>query len=192
MDRHCQLLDHWTVWASQVVKGICSPLSRWGGDVGLSLGSVQGIQTSFHLVIWKMSLHLSLCREIRPSFESGHLGVHSIWGRKHRVPLTYLLLREGSSWGACGKLAYLFSGRQGMVLILRRYGLHSNFSKLLYWNWWSSILERVVSINLWSFLKEVKPHVLYDVDHRMVMERMQWKFASSQFDLGYTRYFEFL
>ena len=25
------------------------------------------------------------------------------------VPLTYLLLREGSSLGACGKLAYLFN-----------------------------------------------------------------------------------
>ena len=29
------------------------------------------------------------------------------WARKHRVPLTHLFLREGSSWGACEKLAYL-------------------------------------------------------------------------------------
>ena len=29
-----------------------------------------------------MSLHLSHCREIWPSFESGRLGVHSTWGRK--------------------------------------------------------------------------------------------------------------
>ena len=34
-----------------------------------------------------MSLHLSHCRETRPSFESGHLGVHSTWARKHRVTL---------------------------------------------------------------------------------------------------------
>ena len=57
---------------------------------------------------------LSLCRDIRPSFESGHLGVHFTWSIKHRVPLTYIFLRENSSWGACGKLAYLFSRRQGI------------------------------------------------------------------------------
>ena len=47
----------------------------------------------------------------------------------------------------------------------------------------------VVSGNLSSFLKEVKPLVLYDVDREMVMEPMQGKFASSQFDLGYTKLF---
>ena len=57
---------------------------------------------------------LILCREIWPSFESGHLGVHFPWSRKHRVPLTYIFLRENSSSGACGKLAYLFSRRQGI------------------------------------------------------------------------------
>ena len=30
-------------------------------------------------------------------FESGPLGVHYTWGRKHSVALTYLFLREGSS-----------------------------------------------------------------------------------------------
>ena len=57
---------------------------------------------------------LSLCREIWPSFESGHLGVHFAWSIKHRVPLTYIFLRENSSWVACGKMAYLFSWRQGI------------------------------------------------------------------------------
>ena len=42
------------------------------------------------------------------------LAVHSTWDRKHRVPLTYLLLRENSTWGACGKVAHLFSQRQGI------------------------------------------------------------------------------
>ena len=42
------------------------------------------------------------------------LAVHSTWDRKHRVPLTYLLLRENSTWGASGKLAHLFSQRQGI------------------------------------------------------------------------------
>ena len=42
------------------------------------------------------------------------LAVHCTWDRKHRVPLTYLLLRENSTWGACLKLAHLFSQRQGI------------------------------------------------------------------------------
>ena len=36
------------------------------------------------------------------------------------------------------------------------------------------------------FLNGFKPLVLYDVDPRVVMETMQGKFASSQFDFGYT------
>ena len=43
--------------------------------------------------------------------------------------------------------------------------------------------------NLWSFIKGVKPLVLYVVDRGMVMEPMQGKLASSQFDLGYTELF---
>ena len=36
------------------------------------------------------------------------------------------------------------------------------------------------------FLKGVKPLFLYDVDCGVVMEPMQGKLASSQFDFGYT------
>ena len=39
------------------------------------------------------------------------------------------------------------------------------------------------------FLKGVKPLDVYDVDRGMVMEPMQGKLASSQFDLGYTEQF---
>ena len=46
-------------------------------------------------------------------------------------------------------------------------------------------------MNLSSFLKGVKPLVLYDEDRGMVMEPMQWKLASSQFDLGHTDIFRF-
>ena len=42
------------------------------------------------------------------------LAVHFTWDRKHRDPLTYQWLRENSTWGACGKLAHLFSQRQGI------------------------------------------------------------------------------
>ena len=58
-----------TPHASLGVKGKWSLLSRWGGDLGLSLWSPHWIQTSLHLVRWKMSLHSCYCREIRPSFE---------------------------------------------------------------------------------------------------------------------------
>ena len=40
-----------------------------------------------------------------------------------------------------------------------------------------------------SFLKGVKPLVLYDEDRGMVMEPMQGKLASSQFDLRHTDLF---
>ena len=56
-----------------------------------------------------MSLHSIHCSEIQHSLESGHHCIHSTWGSKLRDPLTYLLLREGYSWGACGKLAYFFN-----------------------------------------------------------------------------------
>ena len=39
------------------------------------------------------------------------------------------------------------------------------------------------------FLKGVKPLVLFDVDHGVVMEPKQGKLASSQFDFGYTKQF---
>ena len=42
---------------------------------------------------------------------------------------------------------------------------------------------------LCSFLKEVKPLVLYDVEHWIVMEPMKGKWASSRVDLGYTELF---
>ena len=47
----------------------------------------------------------------------------------------------------------------------------------------------VVSGNLRSFLKGVKPLVMYVLDRGTVMEPMQWKLASSKFDLGYTDLF---
>ena len=39
------------------------------------------------------------------------------------------------------------------------------------------------------FLKGVKPIVLYDVDRGVVIESMQGKLASSQFDFVYTEQF---
>ena len=93
-------------------------LSRWGRHLGLSLHSPKGIHTSLYLVRWKMSLYSSHCMEIRPSLESGHLSIHSTWGSKLRDPLTYLFLREWYSWGACGKLAYLFNRILGIRSLL--------------------------------------------------------------------------
>ena len=50
----------------------------------------------------------------------------------------------------------------------------------------------LVSGSLYSFLNGVKPLVLYDVDRGVVMEPMQGKLASSQFDFVYTEQFSFL
>ena len=47
----------------------------------------------------------------------------------------------------------------------------------------------VFSGKLSSFLKGVNPILLYDVDRGMVMEPMQGKLASSQFDFVYTKLF---
>ena len=46
-----------------------------------------------------------------------------------------------------------------------------------------------VSGNLCRFLKEVKPLVLYAVEHRIPMEQMSGKWASSCVDYGYTDLF---
>ena len=48
---------------------------------------------------------------------------------------------------------------------------------------------RRLSGNLSRFLKGVNPLVLYDVDRGLVMEPMQAKLASSEFDFGYTEQF---
>ena len=49
-------------------------LIRW--YIGFSLGTAQNIQTSLCIVRRKTSLHPSLCKEIRRSFDSGNLGIH--------------------------------------------------------------------------------------------------------------------
>ena len=49
--------------------------------------------------------------------------------------------------------------------------------------------ETVVPVYLSRFLKGVKPLVLYDVYHGVVMEPMQGNLASSQFDFAYTEVF---
>ena len=81
------LLKRATPHSSGDVRGVWSLLWRWGGELGLFLGSQQGIQTSLHVVRGNTGLNLSHCWEIRPCLEWGQLGVHSTWGSKLRVPL---------------------------------------------------------------------------------------------------------
>ena len=52
-----------------------------------------------------------------------------------------------------------------------------------------SLYEYSVSGNLCSFLKEVKPLVLYAVDYGRAIEPMKGKWVSSRVDLGYTGLF---
>ena len=44
-------------------------------------------------------------------------------------------------------------------------------------------------MNLFKFLKEIKPLVLYDVEHGIAMEPMKGKWASFGVDLGNTELF---
>ena len=53
----------------------------------------------------------------------------------------------------------------------------------------SSRLETVVSGNLLSCLKEVKPIFVYDVQRDMSLDTLQGNQASSQVDVGYTELF---
>ena len=69
--------------------------------------------------------------------------------------------------------------------------MHGAFLELLYCNKYSYRLETCVSGNLCSFLKELKPLVLYAVEHVIAMEPMKVKWASFQVDLGYTELFSF-
>ena len=130
---------------------MCFSLSRWGGELWLSLGFPQGIQISLHLVRWNTSLNLRHCRDIRPSFESGSLAVHSTWDRKHRVPLTYLFLRENSPWGAGGKLAQIFNQKQGISSHLRTIWGSLSFPRgavliLIFISIWDGCLRESLSI----------------------------------------------
>ena len=97
------------------------------------------------------SLNLRHCREILPSFESGSLAVHSTWDRKHRVPLTYLLLRENSTWGAGGNLAQIFNQRQGISSHLGTIWRASSFPQvpvliLIFISTWEGCLRESLSI----------------------------------------------
>ena len=67
--------------------------------------------------------------------------------------------------------------------------MHGTFFELLCWNEYSYRLEAGFSENLCSFLKEVKPLVLYSVEHGIAMEAMNGKWASCRVDLGYTELF---
>ena len=109
------------------------PLSRWGGDLRVSLGSPQGIQTSHHLVTWNTSLNLSHCREICPSFESSlsryipleteiteSLSPTYCWGKTPHEVLV-------ESW-----LKSSIKDRESAVN-LGWYVVHGAFLELLYW-----------------------------------------------------------
>ena len=164
-------------------------LSWWGRELRLSLGSPQGIQTSLHLVRWKTTLHSSHCREIQAYFESGHLGVHSIWAANsgyllhnyswEKPPLEVLVESWHSSW---------VKARQS-ALISRWFGVYGAFLELLYWTWCSSRLGTMFSVNLWSCLGGVKPLVVFDGEHEMAVEPMQGNQASSWVDLWCTELF---
>ena len=75
------------------------------------------------------------------------------------------------------------------ALISRRYAVTGFFILLLYWNWCSYRLEMGVSGNLWIVVKDVKTHVVYDLEWETAMDSMKGKCVSSSVNLGYTNQF---
>ena len=74
-------------------QSVWFPLSRWSGDLRLSLGYPQGVKTSLHLVTWNTSLNLSHCREIRPSLSQASGGTFHL-RQKAQIP-SDLTIAEG-------------------------------------------------------------------------------------------------
>ena len=93
-------------------------------DVRAPVKMMRGTRVSSRISIQDSNIASSCDMKHEPKFKPlegntafflvRHLAVHSSWDRKHRVPLSYILLRENSIWGACGKLAHLFSQRHGI------------------------------------------------------------------------------
>ena len=75
------------------------------------------------------------------------------------------------------------------ALISIKYGVPGSFILLPYWSWGSYRFEMGTSGNLWIFIKDVKPLVVYDVECEMAMDSRKGKCASSWVDLGYTNLF---
>ena len=150
--RQCHNFEKLNARASRSVKWSEDPVQMRRAPRAF-LGSPHRIHTSLHLVWGKMSLHSSHCREIRHSFESGHLGIHSTWGSKLRVPFTNLLLREGYSWGFLQSWPTSSIESWESILFSRWYGVHEAFLEFLCWNCCSPRFEIGVSGNLWSCLK---------------------------------------
>ena len=108
---------------------------------------------------------------------------------KTKVPLTYILLRENSSWVLVERWLTSSVEDRESALISRRYGVPGSFNLLLYWNWCSYRHDMGASGNLWIVVKDVKPLVVYDVECEMAMDSMKGKCASSWVDLGCTNLF---
>ena len=102
------IITFWTPRASRSVKSYEDPIQ------------MRRAPRSFPKFFTKFSyIALSYAMKDEPEFKTlhgnptffrvGHLSIHSTWGSKLRDPLKYLMLREGYSWSACGKLAYFFN-----------------------------------------------------------------------------------
>ena len=78
------------------------------------------------------------------------------------------------------------------ALMLRRYVVHGPIFTLLCLNEYSYRLEASVSENLWSFLKEFMPLVLYSVEHGIAMEPMKGKWLHLELIWVTPSFFAFL
>ena len=86
-------------------------------------------------------------------------------------------------------LTFLLVEVRESALILRSFDVHGAFHQLLCRTWCSSKLWMVLSGNLWSCLREVKPLVVVDRECGISLVPMQGNQASSRIDLRYIDYF---
>ena len=128
-------------------------LSWWGGHLGLSLDSPQGIYTSLFLVRWKTSLHSSHCRKsdllyshgisvstLLEAANSGTLSHTYCWGKGTPEVLV-------ESWPTSSIESW------GPAVFSRWYGVHEAFLEFLCWNWCYSRFETGMSGNLCNCLR---------------------------------------
>ena len=125
-----------------------------------------------------------------PTFFQARESRYPLHVRQHIQGPSHIPIAEGRLLlRCCGNVAYLFNRILGISSLLEKIWGAWSFPRVAVENLCSYRLETGVSGNLYSFLKEVKPLVLSDVEHGIAMERMKGKWASSRVALGYTEPF---
>ena len=181
-----EALNSTWLFMCQVMWG---PLSRWSGDLGLSLGSPQAFQSSLLLSderracilapAGKSDLLSNQCISLSTPLEATKWGSLSHTYCWWKAPLEVLV----ESWPTSSIESW------ESALFPRRYGVHGAFLDSLCWNCSSYRLERGFSGNLCSRLKELKPFFVFDAKRGIALGPMLANRASFRVGFGYAELF---